>query len=76
MAAAQLLFIANFFGSMFAGRRAPANPWNANTLEWTTASPPPHGNFQIPPVVYRGPYEYSNPAATADFWPQSATHTA
>ncbi len=27
-------FIINFFWSLFAGKRAPKNPWNANTLEW------------------------------------------
>jgi cytochrome c oxidase subunit 1 len=76
MAAAQLIFIANFFGSIWFGRRAPANPWHANSLEWTTSSPPPHGNYPRPPVVYRGPYEYSHPAAQADFWPQSSAESA
>ncbi len=37
---------------------AGKNPWNSNTLEWTATSPAPHGNFETPPVVYRGPYEY------------------
>ncbi|MFZ1058671.1 MAG: cbb3-type cytochrome c oxidase subunit I, partial [Candidatus Rokuibacteriota bacterium] len=32
---AQIFFVINFFWSLFAGRRAPANPWNATTLEWT-----------------------------------------
>src|SRR5206468_3476159 len=31
----QIPFVINFFWSLFAGRKAPANPWNANTLEWT-----------------------------------------
>mgnify|MGYP000005416031 CR=1 FL=1 len=35
----QLLFVANFFWSMFRGKKAEQNPWNANTLEWTTSSP-------------------------------------
>lgn len=48
------------------------NPWHANGLEWTTPSPPGHGNFDIPPVCYRGPYEYSNPnRADQDFWMQT-----
>src|SRR5690606_23454005 len=38
----QLIFAYNFFASLAAGRRATANPWYANTLEWQTASPPPH----------------------------------
>ncbi len=37
--------------SLFRGRPAPANPWGAATLEWQTASPPPHDNFaETPPV--------------------------
>ncbi|MCB0408104.1 MAG: cytochrome c oxidase subunit I, partial [Bdellovibrionales bacterium] len=40
------------------GEKAPDNPWGAKTLEWTTASPPPHENFLTEPVVTAGPYEY------------------
>ncbi|HAV62949.1 MAG TPA: cytochrome C oxidase subunit I [Verrucomicrobiales bacterium] len=69
---AQLPFIFNFFWSMFAGRRVENdNPWQATTLEWQTPTPPPHGNFDKEPVVYRGPYEYSVPGAKADFIPQN-----
>jgi len=71
LVAVQSLFILNFFGSMIFGRRAGANPWNANTLEWAAPSPPPHGNFTAPIAVYRGPYEYSVPGRDSDFWPQS-----
>ena len=39
------------------GKKAPANPWSARTLEWTTSSPPPHENFDKQPVVTQGPYE-------------------
>ncbi|MBI2105112.1 MAG: cbb3-type cytochrome c oxidase subunit I [Candidatus Omnitrophica bacterium] len=67
---AQLLFIANFFWSLFRGRRAGDNPWRANTLEWATSSPPPHGNFAATPTVYHGPYEYSVPGREDDFLPQ------
>jgi len=66
----QAPFVLNFFGSFFLGRRAPANPWRAATLEWATTSPPPHGNFSTPPVVVRGPYEYSVPGAADDMLPQ------
>jgi cytochrome c oxidase subunit I len=59
--ASQALFVVNFFRSIFAGERATDNPWQSNTLEWTTATPPPHHNFDVIPTVYRGPYEYSNP---------------
>jgi cytochrome c oxidase subunit 1 len=69
---AQIPFVINFFWSMFAGKKATENPWNANTLEWTAPSPPPHGNFgSVLPTVYRGPYEYSSPEVKEDFLPQT-----
>jgi cytochrome c oxidase subunit 1 len=67
---AQLPFIANFFWSLFRGRKAELNPWHDNGLEWTVPSPPPHGNFAVTPTVYRGPYEFSSPETEADFLPQ------
>ena len=69
---AQLLFLANFFLSLFLGKRADANPWGANTLEWQAPSPPPHGNFALPPVVVRGPYEYGGDGPQ-DHQPQTAS---
>ncbi|MCA9256527.1 MAG: cbb3-type cytochrome c oxidase subunit I, partial [Phycisphaerales bacterium] len=63
----QIIFVINFFWSMFAGERVGANPWKATTLEWTAPSPPPHGNFDAVPVVARGPYEYSVPGEDEDF---------
>jgi len=66
----QIPFFINFFRSMFRGPKAEANPWKSNTLEWAAASPPPHGNFVELPTVYRGPYEYSSPNRTEDYWPQ------
>jgi cytochrome c oxidase subunit 1 len=72
LGAAQLVFVFNFFWSLIAGRRASANPWQANTLEWQAPSPPPHGNFPGPvPTVYRGPYEYSSPLVSEDYLPQT-----
>ena len=71
MGATQLIFIGNFFWSMAFGKVAGRNPWRANTLEWTAASPPPHGNFDFQPIVYHGPYEYSHPDTVEDFWPQN-----
>src|SRR5262249_31967168 len=68
----QILFIVNFFWSMFAGKPAGKNPWHANTLEWEAPSPPGHGNFPGPlPTVYRGPYEYSSPLVAEDYLPQA-----
>jgi cytochrome c oxidase subunit I len=68
---AQLLFIFNFFYSMWRGRIAPANPWKSTTLEWTTPVNPGHGNWpgEIP-NVYRWPYDYSKPGAKDDYIPQ------
>jgi len=67
----QLPFVVNFFLSMARGRKAGRNPWNANTLEWCTDSPPPHGNFSEPIVVYRDPYEYGNPDMPKDWMAQN-----
>ncbi|HEX6938333.1 MAG TPA: cbb3-type cytochrome c oxidase subunit I [Longimicrobiales bacterium] len=69
--ATQAIFAFNFIWSLFRGKKAPENPWNANTLEWTAPSPPPHGNFAETPVVYRGPYEYSSPGSDEDYLPQN-----
>ncbi len=68
---AQILFLFNFFYSMFRGKKAPANPWHSNTLEWTTPRIPEHGNWpgEIP-SVHRWPYDYSKPGAKEDFIPQ------
>src|SRR5437667_377587 len=64
----QLVFLFNLFWSMFKGPKASDNPWEATTLEWTTATPPPHDNFGgHTPVVYHGPYEYGVPAAAEDY---------
>jgi len=51
IAAGILLFIVNLLISLWAGRRAPADPWMGNTLEWATASPPPAHNFDTVPTV-------------------------
>lgn len=65
------LFLINVYISLRHGKKAPANPWNATTLEWTVASPPGHGNFPQTPVVYNGPYEYSVPGMEQDYLPQN-----
>jgi len=67
-AAAQIIFIINLFWSMKKGKKAPINPWEATTLEWTVPSPPPHDNFAgQTPVVNHGPYEYAVPGAPRDY---------
>ncbi len=66
--ASQFIFLFNLFWSMWKGKKAIDNPWEATTLEWTTATPPPHDNFGgRTPVVHNGPYEYSVPGAPKDF---------
>jgi len=60
---AQLIFVGNFFWSLRRGRPAPANPWEVGTLDWTVPSPPPHHNFDVMPVVVRGPHELGSPRA-------------
>jgi cytochrome c oxidase subunit 1 len=68
----QLLFFWNFFASLRKGEKASENPWQANTLEWITPSPAPHGNFgEELPEVHRWPYDYSPPDSDEDFRPQS-----
>jgi cytochrome c oxidase subunit 1 len=66
--AAQFIFVINLFWSMFKGPKASDNPWESTTLEWTTATPPPHDNFGgVTPVVHNGPYEYGVPGAARDY---------
>jgi len=48
----------NLFRSLFRGAPASDNPWEANTLEWKTASPPPTDNFAEIPVVSAWPYNF------------------
>ncbi len=64
-------FFINFVYSIFRGEKAPNNPWESTTLEWTVPSPPPHGNFAKTPTVYNGPYEYSVPGMDQDYLPQN-----
>ncbi|MDP0501793.1 MAG: cbb3-type cytochrome c oxidase subunit I [Verrucomicrobiota bacterium JB022] len=46
--------------SLWKGEKAPANPWRATGLEWTTPSPPPKHNFEKTPVVDREAYAYED----------------
>jgi cytochrome c oxidase subunit 1 len=68
----QLIFLFNFFYSMFRGPKSEQNPWGANTLEWTTPMAHTHGNWPGSlPVVHRWPYDYSKPGKERDFVPQT-----
>ena len=75
--AANIIFLYNFFYSIFWGKKAPQNPWKSNTLEWTTPVNVGHGNWvgEIP-AVYRWPYDYSKPGAADDFIPQNVPFSA
>ena len=68
----QLVFLYNFFSSIFYGKKAVQNPWKSTTLEWTAPIEHIHGNWpgEIP-HVYRWPYDYSNPNHDVDFVPQN-----
>jgi len=71
-ALAQVAFLFNFFYSIYKGKKAPQNPWESNTLEWTAPVEHIHGNWpgEIP-TVYRWPYDYSKPGHDVDFIPQT-----
>ena len=70
---AQLIFIVNFFMSIFNGKILKVkNPWNSNSLEWTTPILPGHGNWPGKiPAVHRWAYDYSKPGSEQDFVPQT-----
>lgn len=69
---AQLIFIFNFFYSIWRGPKASQNPWKGNSLEWTTPVEHLHGNWPgAIPVVHRWAYDYSKPGAEEDFIPQN-----
>jgi len=74
--AAQLLFLFNFFRSIFYGKRAEQNPWRSTTLEWTAPVEGIEGNWPSDlPVVHRWPYDYSVPGAKEDYIPQHTGKT-
>jgi cytochrome c oxidase subunit 1 len=69
---AQLLFVFNYFVSIWKGKKVTdPNPWQANSLEWTTPIKPGHGNWDGPiPEVYRWAYDYKDNGEGGDFIPQ------
>jgi cytochrome c oxidase subunit 1 len=75
--ATQIVFFFNLIWSLYKGKPAGGNPWNATTLEWQTPETPPgHGNWgKDLPIVYRWAYDYSVPGADKDFLPQNEPPT-
>ena len=68
----QLVFLWNFFYSIFYGKKTVQNPWKSNTLEWTAPIKHIHGNWEGEiPHVHRWPYDYSKPGHDDDFVPQN-----
>jgi cytochrome c oxidase subunit 1 len=59
MAISLITVLVNWLAALKWGKKAPANPWGANTLEWHCPSPPPHDNFATPPVA-DDPYNMNN----------------
>jgi len=71
--AAQLIFLYNLIHSRFWGKPAPDNPWEATSLEWSTATPPPFDNFGGKhPVVYHDPYQYGVQSSVGDYVMQAS----
>lgn len=68
--ALQVLFVINFFYSIWYGKKMTSkNPWNATTLEWTTPIDGIHGNWPGKiPAVTRWAYDYGKDGK--DFIPQ------
>ena len=69
--AVQLMFVFNFFYSIYKGRKVTKqNPWGATTLEWTTPIRPGHGNWDGEiPEVHRWPYDFGKDGR--EFIPQT-----
>lgn len=64
----QLLFLYNFVFSALRGPKAPQNPWDGNSLEWTTPVEHIHGNWYGDiPEVHRWPYDYSKVDENGDY---------
>jgi cytochrome c oxidase subunit 1 len=73
VALVQLIFLFNLVWSLFKGKPAGDNPWEATTLEWQTETTPPgHGNWgKHIPICHRWAYDYSVPGYEQDFLPQN-----
>lgn len=65
--AGQIVFLMNFFRSLWKGPLAETNPWECTTLEWRAPSPLHRHGPDDARMVNHGPYEYTKPGAGPDF---------
>ena len=59
MAVGLVIMAVYLIHSLYAGKKAPANPWGGASNEWRCSSPPPEHNFEEPPSS-RDPYDYDD----------------
>jgi cytochrome c oxidase subunit 1 len=73
VALVQLIFLFNLVWSLFKGKKAGDNPWEATSLDCKThTTPPGHGNWgKNLPICHRWAYDYSVPGYEQDFLPQN-----
>ena len=62
LAVGYLVPLAYLIWSLWYGKLAPENPWQATGLEWQTPSPPPTDNFEESPIVTEEAYAYERAA--------------
>jgi cytochrome c oxidase subunit I len=70
------VFLWNFWRSLGRGEPAGDDPWEGNSLEWATTSPPPHHNFHHLPEVRseRPVFDLRHAAAPAEAKTDPETH--
>ena len=59
LAGALLLTLVNLLVALKWGKKAGPNPWGSRSFEWMTDAIPIKHNFEVPPVISRGPYDYN-----------------
>jgi cytochrome c oxidase subunit 1 len=64
MVAGLVIIAVNLLWGIKHGKKAIDNPWEAATLEWSLPTPAPYENWEEPPLVTRGPYDFSAPRAS------------
>jgi cytochrome c oxidase subunit 1 len=58
LASGLFLHLFDFTYALFAGPKAPPNPWGGLSLEWEAESPPVSHNFHHEPIIKHGPYDF------------------